>query len=116
MPYPVYTKMTREDALDIRAYLQTIDPAPDNIEPNQLPFPFNIRSTLIVWNALKLHTRTTEAGSLEIRAVEPRTLSRRCAWPLRHVPYAKKLPRCRQAVGVPPRRSAGGLVRAKYHA
>jgi mono/diheme cytochrome c family protein len=52
MPYPAYTKMTREDALDIRAYLQTIDPAPDKIEPNQLPFPFNIRSTLIVWNAL----------------------------------------------------------------
>jgi len=27
MPYPAYTKMTREDALAIRAYLRTIDPA-----------------------------------------------------------------------------------------
>jgi mono/diheme cytochrome c family protein len=52
MPYPAYTKITREDALAIRAYLQTIDPAPDKIEPNQLPFPFNIRSTMIVWNAI----------------------------------------------------------------
>jgi mono/diheme cytochrome c family protein len=52
MPYPAYTKMTREDALAIRAYLQTIDPAPDEIEPDQLPFPFNIRATMIVWNAM----------------------------------------------------------------
>ena len=52
MPYPAYTKMTREDALAIRAYLRTIDPAPDKIESNQLPFPFNIRSTMIVWNAI----------------------------------------------------------------
>jgi mono/diheme cytochrome c family protein len=52
MPYPAYTKMTREDALAIRAYLQTIDPAPDEIEPDQLPFPFNIRATMIVWNVM----------------------------------------------------------------
>ena len=52
MPYPFYTKMTRGDALAIRAYLQTIDPAPDKIKSNQLPFPFNIRSTMIVWNAI----------------------------------------------------------------
>jgi mono/diheme cytochrome c family protein len=52
MPYPAYTKMTREDALAIRAYLRTIDPAADKIESNQLTFPFNIRSTMIVWNAI----------------------------------------------------------------
>jgi mono/diheme cytochrome c family protein/uncharacterized membrane protein YphA (DoxX/SURF4 family) len=52
MPYPAYTKMTREDALAIRAYLRTIEPAPDKIDANQLPFPFNIRSDMAVWNAL----------------------------------------------------------------
>jgi mono/diheme cytochrome c family protein len=52
MPYPVYTKMSREDALAIRAYLQTIEPAPDKVEPNQLPFPFSIRLNMLVWNAL----------------------------------------------------------------
>lgn len=52
MPYPAYTKMTRDDALTIRAYLQTIARAPDKIEANLLPFPFNIRSTMIVWNAV----------------------------------------------------------------
>ncbi|MGH7069030.1 MAG: cytochrome c [Acetobacteraceae bacterium] len=52
MPYPAYTKMTREDALAIRAYLQTIDPAPEEIEPDQLPFPFDIRATMIAWNVI----------------------------------------------------------------
>lgn len=52
MPYPVYTKMTREDALAIRAYLQTIQPAPDKIDPNQLPFPLSLRFNMAVWNAL----------------------------------------------------------------
>ena len=52
MPYPAYTKMTRDDALTIRGYLETIDPAPDEIKSNQLPFPFDVRSIMIVWNAI----------------------------------------------------------------
>lgn len=52
MPYPAYTKMSREDALAIRAYLQTIEPVPEKIEPNQLPFPLSIRFNMAVWNAL----------------------------------------------------------------
>jgi mono/diheme cytochrome c family protein len=52
MPYPAYTKMSREDAIAIRAYLQTIDPVPEKIEPNQLPFPLNIRFNMAIWNAL----------------------------------------------------------------
>ena len=52
MPYPAYTKMTSDDALAIRAYLQTVEPVPDKIEPNQLPFPLNIRFSMAVWNGL----------------------------------------------------------------
>jgi mono/diheme cytochrome c family protein len=52
MPYPVYTKMTREDALAIRAYLQTVDAVPDKVEPDQLPFPLSIRFNMAVWNGL----------------------------------------------------------------
>jgi mono/diheme cytochrome c family protein len=52
MPYPVYTKMSREDALAIRAYLQTVEAVPDKVEPNLLPFPLNIRLNMAVWNAL----------------------------------------------------------------
>jgi mono/diheme cytochrome c family protein len=60
MPYPAYTKMTREDALAIRAYLQTIDPVPDKVEPDQLPFPLSIRFNMAVWNALNF-----KSGRLE---------------------------------------------------
>ena len=52
MPYPAFTKMTREDALAIRAYLRSIEPVPDRLESNQLPFPFNIRSAMAVWNMI----------------------------------------------------------------
>ena len=90
MPYPSYTKMTREDALAIRAYLRTIDPAPDKIKSNQLPFPFDIRSTMIVWNAINFTARSTCAGSVQLSAVEPGTLSCRRARSLRCLPYAKE--------------------------
>jgi len=52
MPYPAYTKMTRGDALAIRAYLRTVQPSPNKVDANQLPFPFNIRLDMAVWNAL----------------------------------------------------------------
>jgi mono/diheme cytochrome c family protein len=52
MPYPAYTKMRRADALAIRAYLETVEPVPDKIDANQLPFPFRLRSSMIVWNAV----------------------------------------------------------------
>jgi mono/diheme cytochrome c family protein len=52
MPYTYYTKVTREDALAIRAYLATLDPVRNEVISNQLPFPFNIRASLAVWDAL----------------------------------------------------------------
>jgi mono/diheme cytochrome c family protein len=61
MPYPAYSKMTRSDALAIRAYLQTIKPVPDKIEPNRLPFPLNLRSNMAVWNALNFKLRRLES-------------------------------------------------------
>jgi mono/diheme cytochrome c family protein len=52
MPYPYYTKMTREDVIAIRAYLDTVQPVHNLVQANQLPFPFNQRETMIGWNAL----------------------------------------------------------------
>ena len=43
MPYPAYTKVTREDASAIWAYLRTLDPVRNEVRPNQLEFPFNVR-------------------------------------------------------------------------
>jgi mono/diheme cytochrome c family protein len=52
MPYTYYTKLKRDDALAIRAYLNTVPAVRNPVNPNQLPFPFNIRASLIGWNTL----------------------------------------------------------------
>jgi mono/diheme cytochrome c family protein len=52
MPYTYYTKLTRDDALAIRAYLDTVPAVHNDVKSDQLPFPFNIRLTLAVWDAL----------------------------------------------------------------
>ena len=52
MPYTAYTKVLRQDNQAIWAYLQTIEPADNKVETNQLPFPFNIRTSLLGWNLL----------------------------------------------------------------
>ncbi len=52
MPYNAYTKMSRDDVLAIRAYLNTVPSIVNSVVANQLPFPFNIRATMRVWNRL----------------------------------------------------------------
>lgn len=66
MPYPAYTKMAREDALAIRAYLQTVEPVSVKVEPNRLPFPLDIRLNMAVWNALNF-----KPGRLEPDPAKP---------------------------------------------
>jgi len=43
MPYPAYTKVTHDDVSAIWAYLRTLDPVSNEVQPNQLRFPFNVR-------------------------------------------------------------------------
>lgn len=52
MPYPYYTKVTREDVTAIRAWLDTVPPVVNRVHADTLPFPLNIRAGLIGWNAL----------------------------------------------------------------
>ncbi|HEX3520882.1 MAG TPA: cytochrome c, partial [Stellaceae bacterium] len=52
MPYPYYTRMTREDVIAIRAHLETVEPVHNLVQANQLPFPFNQREAMVGWNAL----------------------------------------------------------------
>jgi mono/diheme cytochrome c family protein len=52
MPYTYYTKVTRDDALAIRAYLNTVPAVRHLVKPNQLPFPFDQRVSLVEWDAL----------------------------------------------------------------
>ena len=50
MPYPAYTKVSRDDVLAIRTFLNTVEPVSNKVIANQLPFPFNIRLSLLFWN------------------------------------------------------------------
>ena len=43
MPYPAYTKVTRDDVSAIWAYLRSLEPVRNEVQPNQLRFPFNVR-------------------------------------------------------------------------
>jgi mono/diheme cytochrome c family protein len=52
MPFPSYSKMSRGDVLAIRAYLKTVEPVYQPVESDTLPFPFNIREAMRVWDAL----------------------------------------------------------------
>jgi mono/diheme cytochrome c family protein len=52
MPYPFYARMSREDALAIRAFLKTLAPVRARVKVNLLPFPFSIRASMIAWDAL----------------------------------------------------------------
>jgi mono/diheme cytochrome c family protein len=52
MPYPYFAKMSRDDILAIRAYLDTLEPVHQTVQTDQLPFPFKIRFGMLFWNAL----------------------------------------------------------------
>ncbi len=52
MPFPYFTHMSRRDVKDIRAYLSTVEPVHNPVRSNRLPFPLNLRSSMIVWDAL----------------------------------------------------------------
>ncbi len=51
-PFASYTKVTREDAMAIKAYLFSQKPVRAPSEANNLAFPYNIRSSLLVWREL----------------------------------------------------------------
>jgi mono/diheme cytochrome c family protein len=68
MPYPTYTRISDDDVLALRSYFLTIAPVHNPVVSNQLPFPFNIRLTMLFWNAMNFTTgrfKTTQNKSLE---------------------------------------------------
>ena len=52
MPFPYYSRMSRLDIKDIRAYLDTIEPVRNAVRVNRLPFPLNQRTSMMAWDAL----------------------------------------------------------------
>ncbi|MGF6994219.1 c-type cytochrome [Paraburkholderia sp. GAS32] len=49
-PYAEYTKVTDQDVLAIRAYLNTLTPIHYAPPSNSLKFPFNLRWLMVFWN------------------------------------------------------------------
>jgi mono/diheme cytochrome c family protein len=51
-PFTSYTRMTQEDLLDLKAYLDTVRPVRNRVPPHDLRFPYNFRFALGVWKRL----------------------------------------------------------------
>ena len=51
-PYTAYTHMRREDMLDLKAYLDTVEPVRAPNRPHALRFPFSVRLFLHPWRWL----------------------------------------------------------------
>ncbi|TPI33011.1 c-type cytochrome [Mesorhizobium sp. B3-2-1] len=51
-PYPWFTKATRGDVDDIRAYLRTLEPVRSTQRPNEFTWPLNHRIAMAGWNRL----------------------------------------------------------------
>ncbi len=51
MPYTYYTKVTRDDALAIRAYLNTVPAVRNEVTVDRLPFPLDVRASMTIWNS-----------------------------------------------------------------
>lgn len=51
-PYPFFTKVTRDDIRDIKAWLDTLEPVRQEVDPPELPWPLSWRAVLAGWNAL----------------------------------------------------------------
>jgi mono/diheme cytochrome c family protein len=62
MPYNAYTKMSRGDVQAIRAYLATVPPVKHRVVRKSLPFPYNFRFAMHIWNALYFTEREYEAN------------------------------------------------------
>nr|WP_314072814.1 cytochrome c [uncultured Roseococcus sp.] len=52
LPYPWFTRISREDSDAIYAYLRTVPPVSNAVNRDTLPFPFSIRAVMRVWNGM----------------------------------------------------------------
>jgi mono/diheme cytochrome c family protein len=52
MPYPYYARMSDGDVAALWSYIKTVKPVRNQVNVNQLNFPFNLRILMAGWNAL----------------------------------------------------------------
>ena len=115
MPYPYYTKVTERDALAIRAYLNTVTPVHNAVVSNKLPFPFDVREEMTVWNSLYFKSGEFEPDPKKSAEWNRGRLPCRRSGALRRLPYAQvDAWRRRQHSRFPGLRAAG-MVCAQHH-
>jgi len=51
-PYTSYTRMRREDIIDLKAYLDTVPAVANVVGPHELDFPFSVRLANFFWKLL----------------------------------------------------------------
>lgn len=61
-PYTSYQRMTLEDIIDLKAYLDTLPPVANDAPPHALPFPFGIRRGIGLWQLLYVDGKAFEAN------------------------------------------------------
>lgn len=59
-PYTSYQRMRLEDIIDLKAFLDTLPPVAEAAPPHQVPFPFNVRRGLGLWQLLYVDGQTFE--------------------------------------------------------
>ncbi|MHC1479422.1 c-type cytochrome [Frateuria aurantia] len=52
MPYNAYVRLTDQDMHALWAYMRTVKPVRNHVDADTLPFPYNLRWSLIGWNLL----------------------------------------------------------------
>lgn len=57
-PYASYQKMKLEDVIDLKAFLDTLPPVSNAVPDHDLPFPFNIRRGLGLWQLVYVDGET----------------------------------------------------------
>jgi mono/diheme cytochrome c family protein len=68
-PYATYQHMKRQDLLDLKAFLGTLEPVSSKAPDHQLSFPYNIRWGLWLWKWLNLDGKTFEPDPSKPAAV-----------------------------------------------
>jgi mono/diheme cytochrome c family protein len=57
-PYASYQRMTYEDLIDLKAYLDTLPAAKNEVQPHQLTFPYNVRRGVGLWQLLYVNGKS----------------------------------------------------------
>ena len=57
-PYTSYQRMTYEDLIDLKAYLDTLPAVKHTVPPHELTFPYNIRRAIGLWQLLYVNGKT----------------------------------------------------------